>query len=553
MRAATTVQLHNHKELLVPAPTKAQREKEKTLRYGELAVILPWSDKNVSHGEEEGGGNQPLWPVIHTLLTKDNTSNSAQLRSLLQALLLHYPLSVASQFSFCALTNVIDNVLSEEERKTFFRDVLPWMRQITCNAPNVFRDKSVPLLRQGQNRKVVFSHEEVVALQCCCFFSLFPGRSFRSNTLTRGGRRSASQQFQLGISSHLPPCNYDFLFSCSSAFDRGESLLGKVRCLLEFFFQSFRTAGRPLQPCVEFSRVSYARFPDFGTSDTPLQPVDFFVNGVIEKDKGALQVDFANKIIGGGVLGRGCVQEEIRFVISPELLLSRIICENLEDCDALFMSGAAQMSAYTGYANSFRFAGPLDNSANEPLVKGPLPIPNSKAKYPMRDVCVVAMDAINVAGGPDWQYSPVYVERELNKAFVCFFGVSRRMASLSSIHSGPIATGNWGCGAFGGDVRLKLLIQWCAASEAGRPLHYYPFEQVQLPEEFRPVQQQLSREQWTVSDLYKALIVYNMYFADTISKMEANRDLELRDVFQFVMSVPIAKLRQKTFERGVKG
>ena len=28
-----------------------------------------------------------------------------------------------------------------------------------------------------------------------------------------------------------------------------------------------------------------------------------------------------------------------------------------------------------------------------------------------------------------------------------------------------IATGNWGCGAFGGDVELKSLLQWIAASQ----------------------------------------------------------------------------------------
>lgn len=37
----------------------------------------------------------------------------------------------------------------------------------------------------------------------------------------------------------------------------------------------------------------------------------------------------------------------------------------------------------------------------------------------------------------------------------------------------PIATGNWGCGVFGGDPQLKSLIQWMAASQAGVPMVYY--------------------------------------------------------------------------------
>ncbi len=31
----------------------------------------------------------------------------------------------------------------------------------------------------------------------------------------------------------------------------------------------------------------------------------------------------------GGVLGRGCVQEEIRFARSPELVAARLVCQRL--------------------------------------------------------------------------------------------------------------------------------------------------------------------------------------------------------------------------------
>ena len=38
-----------------------------------------------------------------------------------------------------------------------------------------------------------------------------------------------------------------------------------------------------------------------------------------------------------------------------------------------------------------------------------------------------------------------------------------------------IATGNWGCGAFGGDVQIKSVLQWLAASRFQRRLRYYSF------------------------------------------------------------------------------
>jgi hypothetical protein len=55
-------------------------------------------------------------------------------------------------------------------------------------------------------------------------------------------------------------------------------------------------------------------------SKAPLAQMSINDNGVIETQDGKLQADFANRSIGGGVLHHGCVQEEIRFVISPELL-----------------------------------------------------------------------------------------------------------------------------------------------------------------------------------------------------------------------------------------
>lgn len=43
--------------------------------------------------------------------------------------------------------------------------------------------------------------------------------------------------------------------------------------------------------------------------------------------------------VGGGVLGRGCVQEEIRFVICPELIAARLFTEALDSTEALLVVG----------------------------------------------------------------------------------------------------------------------------------------------------------------------------------------------------------------------
>jgi len=55
------------------------------------------------------------------------------------------------------------------------------------------------------------------------------------------------------------------------------------------------------------------------------------------------QVDFANKMVGGGVLGRGCVQEEIMFLAFTELLVSRLFTEELGDHECLVVTGLSAM------------------------------------------------------------------------------------------------------------------------------------------------------------------------------------------------------------------
>ena len=70
------------------------------------------------------------------------------------------------------------------------------------------------------------------------------------------------------------------------------------------------------------------------------QKLEMFADGTIEDDGGnCLQMDFANRFIGGGVLGHGAVQEEIRFLICPELIVSRLFCERMLDTECIYITG----------------------------------------------------------------------------------------------------------------------------------------------------------------------------------------------------------------------
>ena len=74
-----------------------------------------------------------------------------------------------------------------------------------------------------------------------------------------------------------------------------------------------------------------------------------------------LQVDFAAAHIGGGVLRGGAVQEEIRFCICPELLVSILITDTMEDNEAILMTGHERFSYYDGYSATFKFTGDCED------------------------------------------------------------------------------------------------------------------------------------------------------------------------------------------------
>ena len=59
-----------------------------------------------------------------------------------------------------------------------------------------------------------------------------------------------------------------------------------------------------------------------------------------------LRVCTANCVIGGGVLGSGCVQEEIRFLLSPELIASLLFTERLGDLESVLITGYFMIILY---------------------------------------------------------------------------------------------------------------------------------------------------------------------------------------------------------------
>ncbi|KAF8951942.1 hypothetical protein BGZ52_008950 [Haplosporangium bisporale] len=195
------------------------------------------------------------------------------------------------------------------------------------------------------------------------------------------------------------------------------------------------------------------------------------VNGLETAPQGALQLDFANKNIGGGALDRGAVQEEIRFMICPEMIVSRLFSQPMQANEAILIKGIEQYSDYIGYSKSFEwFADHRDNT------------PRDKLGRRQREICAIDAKPFKSKVSRIGQFDKPLVLREINKAIVGFrpspinaseWGLVPQLegnseSTGSSMVPRAIATGNWGCGAFGGHLQLKFILQWIAASVSSK-------------------------------------------------------------------------------------
>ena len=116
--------------------------------------------------------------------------------------------------------------------------------------------------------------------------------------------------------------------------EKKEYQMEKLKCMINYFRK--RIDGRCADSIVTFTRraLTEKHLPHWKKSAKLLRNLRIDSKGTIEdvQNMGMLEVDFANAYIGGGVLGHGCVQEEIRFLICPELIISRFVIMNIKSC-----------------------------------------------------------------------------------------------------------------------------------------------------------------------------------------------------------------------------
>jgi len=198
-------------------------------------------------------------------------------------------------------------------------------------------------------------------------------------------------------------------------------------------------------------------------NDAVLCDFEVFENGAIEDQPGQLHADFANQFIGGGVLEGGNVQEEIRFTVNTECLVSKWLCPfPMRINEAILIFGSQQLFNYSGYGSRFKFAG-YRHEENEMFFCRNKP-------ERLGSSVIVGIDAVHFMN-PQQQIRVGYLMRECLKSYVGFSVENEQIGHGMD----TVSTGNWGCGIFRGDPQLKAMLQWISVTLSGRKVAYYTF------------------------------------------------------------------------------
>ncbi len=232
-------------------------------------------------------------------------------------------------------------MLGRPELQNDLKETLPLIIDLALQLPRLLSEP-LPIAKNGDSKTIYLTRNLCSSLLANAFFCTFP---------------------ELPSPYRMPDYNFIRLFNDTNT-DRCEVKKEKIKCILNYFNILSQQPEDFKNQIVSFERRSILNRANWDNSDKPMCKVDIEPTQKIEEAEGMLQVDFANQYIGGGVLNDGSVQEEIRFCISPELIIGRIFMEAMTDDEAIIITGSQIYSEYTGYSTSFKFAGKYTGDVN---------------------------------------------------------------------------------------------------------------------------------------------------------------------------------------------
>ncbi|KAG9132799.1 hypothetical protein Leryth_026317 [Lithospermum erythrorhizon] len=327
---------------------------------------------------------------------------------------------------------------------------------------------------------VVLSQALIGALLACSFFCLFP-----------------STNRNIG---NLRAINFDMLFVCLHQ-KPDEKQRNKIKCIVHYFERicsemptgnvSFERKVTPLE--YKSSRLSYPNARFWRKSTVPLcrfevrtsEASDRFNDNDIKLCRYD-HLSFLDRYSSSFVFSGNHVDQ--RDIDSMGRRKTRIIA-----IDALRRPGKRQYELELILREINKaFCGFLDQRKDVEYQKLFLDegISGSVTSEPVEDA--IMSSTVAKSSDHEWTTSLMKFESE----------------SQENQNEIGIATGNWGCGAFGGDPEIKTMIQWLAASQALRPfVLYYTFGLESL-HNLDEVVNVIASRQYTVGDLWNMFVKY---------------------------------------------
>jgi len=323
----------------------------------------------------------------------------------------------------------LEAVFSEDSQ---FINLIPTICSCALKLPEIFPEKHLQLLRRGEEKRIELTREQVSCLLANMFFCTIQPCSH------------LVKQFRghfVGNRAPTGPLTFIRWLSTQS---------GPTSTYLHSLLNYFNHIAKADLGTLKAEKIVYERLVETKGSWAPKgnQNVIVQVKPHLEGrigDKEEIEMDFANENVGFGTTG---TQEELLLGPSPETCPIVLFNETLNNNEAIVIVGARKFGDFTGYGSRVRYTGPFSQEWDWNRRK------------------IIAIDAICNPGNKTKQLEDYVMERELRKAFTGF----------SAAKGEIVATGHWGCGAFGGDLEVKAVVQILAASVAGvKELQFFCF------------------------------------------------------------------------------
>ena len=328
----------------------------------------------------------------------------------------------------------------EELEKSFPEDGKKFLKvynnisKLILDMDNFFPNGEIEILKSNTTNKIILTRLQVALLFILGFFDIFQPYIKIMNI-------NREYDFEPVFDPNYGP-----------SFAKGRSFINYMTVIGKWLEENNPILNEKITYLRENKQVDIENFKNI----QKLCDIEIIEQGSMFNTEAKFCIDFANQYIGGGALSGGCVQEEILFAVEPEAIVSMFLMEVMDDNDAIRIDNLIQYSNYSGYAFSFKY--------EESAIKDEQNLIRHN---------IIAIDAVELfnSGGVDQDS----VMRDLIKAYVGFNLINFDDKDVAKMPK-TISSGNWGCGAFGGDYELKFIQQWLAATYAGvEKLYYYTF------------------------------------------------------------------------------